>query len=44
MFLVYTVDPIQLIKKSGLLWHLYADDMQIYGVLIPSSTDTGTTE
>ena len=39
LFVLYTVDVLQLVKDYGLLPHAYADDMQILGVSHPSKTD-----
>ena len=38
LFLLYTVDLIQLIERYDLSTHLYADDTQVYGSCRPSST------
>jgi len=37
LFVMYTVDLIQLIKNHGLVPHLYADDTQVYGSCPPSA-------
>ena len=39
LFLLYTADLLQLIKRHQLHPHLYADDTQIYGHCQPSSVD-----
>ena len=39
LFVLYTADLILLVKNSGLLPHLYADDSQVYGSCRPSAVD-----
>ena len=41
LFLLYTADLLQLVKRHQLIPHAYADDTQIYGFCRPAdSTDT----
>ena len=39
LFLLYTVDVLQLVKSHQLSSHAYADDTQIYGFCQPSDID-----
>ena len=39
LFVLYTVDVLQLVKDHGLLPHAYTDDTQILKVCRPSETD-----
>jgi len=39
MFVLYTVDLIQLVEGHGLSPHLYADDVQVYGSCSPATVD-----
>jgi len=43
LFVMYTVDLIQLIERHGLVPHLYADDTQVYGFCPPSATSALST-
>jgi len=36
LFLLYTADPLQLVKRHHLMPHAYADDTHIYGYCQPS--------
>ena len=40
LFLLYTADLVQLVESSELYPHLYADDIQIYGLCRPGDTDS----
>ena len=40
LFLLYTADQLQLIKRHQLQPHAYADDTQMYGFCSPSDVDT----
>jgi len=43
LFVMYSVDLIQLIKNHGLVPHLYADDTQVYGSCPPSAVSALST-
>ena len=43
LFVLYTVDLIQLIESHGLMPHLYADDTQVYGSCPPSAVNALST-
>lgn len=40
LFILYTADLLQLVKRHQLLPHAYADDTQIYGFCVPSETNS----
>jgi len=39
LFVLYIVDLIQLVESDGLLLHLYAYDVQLYGSCSPAAVD-----
>ena len=43
LFVMYTVDLIQLIENHGLVLQLYADDTQVYGSCPPSAVSALST-
>ena len=36
MFVLYTADLVRLIENFGLHPHIYADDTQVYGFVVPT--------
>ena len=40
LFILYTADLLQLVKRHQLIPHAYADDTQVYGFCCPSVIDT----
>jgi len=44
LFILYIADLIDLVEKSGLRPHLYADNTEIYGFCSPDDTQLGSTE
>ena len=40
LFILYTADLLQLVKRHQLIPHAYADDTQVYGFCCPSDINT----